>query len=257
MNERLFRQERLDQIAVLLQERGRVAVVDLSERFGVSPMTIRSDLAALEQQGLVLRTHGGALLKPESSLEPAFLLRKDLHQAEKERIGQAAAELVHDGESIVLDASTTAWQVARQLKDRRELTVVTNGLFIALELLDAPGVTVVMPGGALRPGSASVVGDVGACLLERYHVQKGFFGARGFTLHEGLTDVNQYEVDLKRLMVKHSKEVIGIVDASKWGQVAFATFASLDEMDRFIVDETAPEEMVTTLQDLGIKVTLV
>jgi DeoR/GlpR family transcriptional regulator of sugar metabolism len=257
MNERLFRQERLDQIASLLHEHGRVAVVDLSERFGVSPMTIRSDLAALEQQGLVLRTHGGALLKPESSLEPAFLLRKDLHQAEKERIGQAAASLVQDGESIVLDASTTAWQVARQLKDRNELTVVTNGLFIALELLDAPGVTVVMPGGALRSGSASVVGDVGACLLERYHVQKGFFGARGFTLHEGLTDVNQYEVDLKRLMVKHSKEVIGIVDGSKWGQVAFATFARLDEVDRFIVDDGAPEEMVTTLQQLGIKLMLV
>jgi DeoR/GlpR family transcriptional regulator of sugar metabolism len=257
MNDKLFRQERLDRILALVQEQGRVSVTSLSDQFNVSAMTIRNDLASLEQQGLLLRTHGGAMIKPDSSLEPAFVLRKELHATAKERIGMAAADIIQDGDSIVMDASTTALQVARHLKDRHELTVVTNGLFIAMELVDAQGVTVVMPGGTLRTASTSLVGNLGACILDRYHVQKGIFGARGFTMQEGLTDVNQYEVELKRLMIERSKEVIAVVDSSKWGQVAFATFASVDQINQVISDSSAPEEMVNALRDRGIQVTIV
>jgi DeoR/GlpR family transcriptional regulator of sugar metabolism len=255
---KLFVQERLDQIASLLQDQGRVAVVDLSRHFGVSAVTIRNDLATLEQQGLLLRTHGGAVAKPSLGMEPvAFALRKELHLAEKARIGRTAAALVRDGDSIVLDASTTAWQVARHLKGRRELTVITNGLFIALEFIDSPGVTVVMPGGSLRPASASLVGDAGACILERYHVQRGFFGAGGFTLEEGLTDTNQYEVELKQRMLARSKEVIAIVDSSKWGEVTFAPLASVEQLDRVITDDGAPANMVAALREQGIDISLV
>ncbi len=257
MSDKLFLQERLDQIAVLIQEQGRVSVTELSERFDVSAVTIRNDLAVLEQQGVLIRTHGGAMSKPSTSIELAFDFRRGLHALEKERIGRAAASMVLDGEAIALDASTTAWQVARHLKDRRELTVVTNGVFVALEFLDSPGVTVVMPGGSLRPASASLVGDLGANILQRYNVQKGFFGARGFTIAEGLTDVNQYEVELKRHMVDRCKEVIAIVDSSKWGQVAFATFAPLNEIDCVISDERAPQEMLSKLNEKQIKTMLV
>jgi DeoR/GlpR family transcriptional regulator of sugar metabolism len=205
-----------------------------------------------------LRTHGGAV--PRLSLPsepPAFALRKDLHQAEKERIGRAAATLVRDGDSIALDASTTAWQIARNLKDRRELTVVTNGLFVALEFLDSPDVTVIMPGGSLRTASASLVGDEGAYILDGYHVQKAFFGAAGFTLEEGLTDTNSREVELKQRMVERSKKVIAVVDGSKWGQVAFAALASVDQLDHVIADDSAPIDMVASLKECGIQVTLV
>ncbi|MGD9316926.1 MAG: DeoR/GlpR family DNA-binding transcription regulator, partial [Anaerolineae bacterium] len=134
MTQKLFLQERLDQIVTLLQKEGRVSVTDLSDHFGVSAVTIRNDLSSLQQRGLLVRTHGGAVTRPDLSMEPpAFSLRRELHLAEKQRIGRAAAALVRDGDSIALDASTTAWQIARHLKDRRELTVVTNGLFIALE----------------------------------------------------------------------------------------------------------------------------
>jgi DeoR/GlpR family transcriptional regulator of sugar metabolism len=258
MTQKLFLQERLDQIVSLLQREGRVSVADLSDHFGVSAVTIRNDLASLQQQGLLVRTHGGAVARPDLNMEPpVFSLRKELHLAEKERIGRAAAALVRDGDSIALDASTTAWQVARHLKERRELTVVTNGLFVALEFLDSPGVTVVMPGGSLRAASASLVGELGACILERYHVQKGFFGAGGFTLEEGLTDTNQYEVELKQRMVERSKEVIAIVDSSKWGQVTFASLASVTQLDRIFSDDAAPAEMVAALRQRGIEVTLV
>jgi DeoR/GlpR family transcriptional regulator of sugar metabolism len=255
---KLFLQERLDLILALLQEHGRVSVADLSRQFGVSSVTIRNDLTTLEQQGRLVRTHGGAMTRPNQSMEPpGFVLRKDLHFAEKERIGRAAAALIRDGESVALDASTTAWQIARHLKDRRELTIITNGLFVALEFLDSPGVSVVMPGGALRVASASLVGDEGACILERYHVQKGFFGAGGFTLEEGLTDTNQYEVELKQRMVERSKEVIAVVDSSKWGHVTFASLASVEQLYQVIADNAAPTEMVTALRQRGTLVTLV
>lgn len=256
--ERLFLEERLDRILAMLHEHGRVSVAGLSRRFAVSAVTIRNDLTTLEQQGLLVRTHGGAMLRPNAGGElPAFALRKELHLAEKERIGRAAAALVRDGESIALDASTTAWQIARHLKDRRELTIITNGLFIALEFVDSPGVNVVMPGGSLRAASASLVGDHGACILERYHVQKGFFGAGGFSLEEGLTDTDQYEVELKRRMVERSKEVIAVVDSSKWGQVTFAPLTLVAQLDRVFTDTAAPAEMVAALRALGIQVHLV
>ena len=258
MAQKLFLEERLDHISALLQEHGRASVTDLSERFGVSAVTIRNDLGTLEQQGRLVRTHGGAMALPDLGIElPAFALRKELHLAQKEKIGQAAAALVRDGDSIALDASTTAWQIARHLKDRRELTIVTNGLFVGLEFLDSPSVTVVMPGGSLRAASASLVGDQGAGILDRYHVQKGFFGAGGFTLEEGLTDTNQYEVELKQHMVRRSKQVIAVIDSSKWGQVTFASLAAVDELDHVISDKAAPPEMVDSLRELGVRVTLV
>lgn len=258
MSERLFLQERLEQILDLLQDQGRVSVSELSDRFDVSAVTIRNDLATLNQQGRLVRTHGGAVLRNNQATDlPAFTLRKELQSSEKERIGRAAAALVRDGDAIALDASTTAWQVARHLKDRRELTVVTNGLFIALEFVDSPGVTVVMPGGTLRAASASLVGDEGACILELYHVQKGFFSAGGFTLEEGLTDTSQYEVELKQRMVERSKDVIALVDSSKWGQVTFASLASVDQLDRVLTDGAAPPEMVAALRQRGIDVVLV
>ena len=258
MSEKLYLQERLDQILAILQDQGRVSVSELSNRFDVSAVTIRNDLATLDQQSRLVRTHGGAVLKNSNSADlPAFALRKELHSSEKERIGRTAATLVRDGDAIALDASTTAWQVARHLKDRRDLPVVTNGLFIALEFVDSPGVTVVMPGGALRAASASLVGDEGACILDRYHVQKGFFSAGGFTLEEGLTDTSQYEVELKQRMVDRSKAVIALVDSSKWGQVTFASLASVGQLDQVISDSAAPPAMVAALRQQGIEVVLV
>jgi len=257
MADKLFPQERLEQIMIMVKERGRVSVIELGERFGVSTVTIRNDLATLEQQGVLMRTHGGAVTKPSAGVTPVFTLRRELCVAEKESIGRAASELVRDGDAIALDDSTTAWHLAQHLKDRHELTIVTNSLFVAESFLHSPGVTVVMPGGILRPVSASLVGEQGDVILERYHVQKGFFGARGFTLAEGLTDPDQYGAELKRRLVERSKEVIAIVDSTKWGQVTFASFASLKEIDRMITNNAAPANMVAALRKHKIKVTIV
>lgn len=259
MADKLFPEERLDQIASLVVEKQRVSVAELSSLFDVSKVTIRNDLSELERRGLLMRTHGGALAinQNHKKVELSFDVREQLQREEKSRIGQMAAGLVQDGDAIALDASTTALEVAKRVKDRRELTVITNGLYIALELLGVPGVTVVMPGGFLRWDAVSLVGELGEEILARFNVQKGFFGAKGITIEEGLTDVNNYEVQLKRAMVKAAKEVIAIVDHTKWGRVAFASFASVDQVDKIITDDKAPPELVKAFRARGVEVLLV
>ena len=254
MSPGLFLQERREQIITLLDQVGRVSVTDLSERFGVSQATIRTDLDALAAQGLLARTHGGAIASNRSDLELSFDVRRRLHSTQKHRIGAAAASMVEDGEAIALDASTTALALATQIKGRRELTVITNGIFIALALLDAPGVTVLMPGGFLRRDSVSLVGVESHDLIKQFNFQKGFFGAKGITPEEGLTDVNSAEVAIKRDWVANAKQVIAIVDSSKWGRVGFASFASIDQVDCVITDKDAPPDMVATLRDADVNV---
>jgi DeoR/GlpR family transcriptional regulator of sugar metabolism len=252
----LFPEERLDRIASLVLDKQRVSVSELSSLFDVSKVTIRNDLDELEQRGLLMRTHGGALAIDQSHKEAelSFDVRERLQQGEKNRIGQIAASLVHDGDAIALDASTTALQIAKRIKDRRELTVVTNGIRIALEFIDSPHVTVVMPGGILRRDAVSLVGELGEEVLAKFNVQKGFFGARGLTLEEGLTDVDSYEVQLKRAMARAAKEVIAIVDHTKWGQVGFVSFVSIDQVDCIITDEGVPPDMVAALREAGMDV---
>jgi len=144
--------------------------------------------------------------------------------------------MVEDGEAIALDASTTALALAAQIKARRELTVITNGLFIALALLDSQH-TVLMPAGFLRRDSVSLIGAESHDFISQFNFQKGFFGAKGLTLEEGLTDVNSAEVAFKRDLVAHTKRVIAIVDSGKWGRVGFASFAAINQIDCIITDE--------------------
>jgi DeoR/GlpR family transcriptional regulator of sugar metabolism len=254
MSTKLFLQERREQIITLLEREGRVSVAALSERFDLSQATIRSDLDALAAQGLLIRTHGGAIGSDRTDLELSFEVRRRLYSSQKQHIAAAAAAMVEDGEAIAADASTTALALADQIKGRRELTVITNGLVIAMALLEAPGVTVLMPGGFLRRDSASLTGLGGSEFLKQFNFQKGFFGAKGLTLEDGLTDVNSDEVVVKRDWVAYARQVIAIVDSSKWGRVGFASFASIDQIDCVITDEGAPPDMVAALREAGVEV---
>lgn len=255
----LFTPERRQQIIRILEEEQRVTVIDLSQHFAVSEVTIRKDLAWLEAQGLAMRTHGGAILTAAEvgSGELGFDLRVRLRRVEKERIGEAAARYVQDGETIALDASTTALAMVPYLRSKRELTVVTNGMRTAMGLIEMPGVSVLMVGGMLRQESFSLVGKWGRSVLEQVHISKAFVGARGITAREGLTDANGEEVELKREMVEVAKEVIGVIDASKWDQVALATFCRFERLTRIITDGQAPAELVKRIGELGIEIILV
>lgn len=256
MDESLFAPERQAKILDLLQAQGRVSVSSLSDLFGVSAVTIRNDLSELERRRELVRTHGGAILRERDDVELAFSLRSQLYSEQKQAIGARAAELIGDGEAVVIDASTTALQVARHIGHRHELTVITNSLIVAYELAGADGVTVVVAGGILRPVSYSLVSDLGTSVLSQFHISKGFFGAKGLTVEEGLTDADRFEVQTKRAMVAACREVIAVVDASKWGQVAAASFATVDQVDCVITDPAAPHGMVERLTSHGMKVSL-
>ena len=250
----LFTHERRQQIVHLLEEQQRVTVPELSRLFSVSEVTIRKDLAWLEVQKLAVRTHGGAVPASSSISEMGFDLRERLQQDEKERIGALASAMVQDGETIAIDASTTALAMTHYLKARRELTVVTNGLRTAMELIQVPGISVLIPGGMLRQESYSLVGSWSESILQRIHISKAFFGAKGFTLTEGLMDVNGEEVELKRAIVNAAREVIAIIDHSKWNYTAFATFCPIERLDAIITDSHAPVPLIEQARNKGIKV---
>ena len=253
---KLLPEERLSQIATLVAERHAATVAELSERFDVSSATIRSDLDELERRGLLLRTHGGAVRADRNGREFSLQMRERSQVEEKRRIGAAAAALITDGDAIALDASTTALQIARRIRGRRELTVVTSSLMVALELIDSPGITVVMPGGMLDRDTISLVGALGTETLANCNAAKGFFGVRGLTL-DSLTDVNAYEAELKRSLISVSQEVTIVADSSKWGRVALVSLVPWSAIQRVISDRGAPPMMVAALRERGVEVVLV
>lgn len=253
----MYLEERRQEIVRRLNENGRVSVASLSQQFGVSEVTIRSDLKALAERNLLLRTHGGAVPAGGGLYELSLALRRQQQVKEKGRIGEVGAEMVSNGDAIFLDSSSTALAIAQRLKDRRHLTIITNSLVVAEEMLDAPGVMVVMPGGTLRRDTASLIGSDDLKTLEKFNIQKGFFGAHGINIPEGLTDVSAGEAEVKRPLVARCREVVAVLDATKWGRVGLASFAGLEQIDYIITDEDAPSDLVDQMCDLGIQVIVV
>src|SRR5579859_2083570 len=253
---------RRQQILGLVHERGDTLVSELTALFGVSEVTVRSDLAALASRGLVVRTHGGAASPARGlkALELTFATRDQSNVELKERIGTAAAESIQNGQSVVLDASTTGLQIARALRQRpplQDVTVITNGVHTALELLNVPGVNTILTGGQLRATAVSLTGALAADLLSKVHANLGFFGAKGLTIGQGLTDINLQEVEMKSAMAAVCERVVAIVDHTKLGEVGLATFVPLNRLALVITDDGADPGIVADLERAGVEVRLV
>ena len=238
----------------LLETRDSVAVAELAEVFSVSEVTVRSDLTALARQGLVARVRGGVRALSQGQSEGGFDLRLRLEVERKRAIAQAAAALVGEGEAVALDASTTAYYLALELRSKRELVVVTNGLLVATALADAPGITVIVTGGALRLSAMSLVGDLGTDVLRTTRINKGFLGARGLSLERGLMDLNPDEVRIKQEMADACEQVYGIFDATKWHRSALLTFVATDDLTGIVSDSGAPEAEVQSWRAVGVDV---
>ena len=252
----LFPEERRVEIMKLLSRDGRVSVADLSQQFCVSEVTIRTDLQILSDQSLIVRTHGGAVSASRSP-DLSLTLRQQKQVLEKERIGAAAAGLIKNGDAIFLDTSSTALTLARHLKTHHDLTVLTNSLAIANSLLNAQGITVVMPGGIMQRETVSLTGTEGLDFLSRFNIKTGFFGAHGITIAQGLTDVSPAEAEVKKHIISMCHEVIAILDGTKWGLVGVASFASIGNFQHIITDTRAPADLVDEIRRLGIEVTQV
>jgi DeoR/GlpR family transcriptional regulator of sugar metabolism len=250
----LFPEERKHEILRMVTAEGRVSVTELSRKYSVSEVTIRTDLQDLADQGLIVRTHGGAVVVPHSPDILSLNLRRQQQTAEKERIGAAAAVFVNDGDAIFLDTSSTTLAIARRLKQFRDLTVLTNSLAVTQTLLEMTGITVVMTGGLLRRDTVSLIGVGGLELLDKYNIKTGFFGAHGLTVEEGLTDVSQGEAEVKRQAVSLCRQVVAVVDATKWGRVGPASFAAVSELSVIVTDQLAPQDIVDTMRSLGPRI---
>ena len=238
----------------MLETRDSVPVAELSESFAVSEVTVRSDLATLARQGLVARVRGGVRALQHGQSEVGFDLRLRLEVERKRAIARAAAALVGEGEAVALDASTTAYYLALELRAKRELVVVTNGLLLATALADAPGVTVLVTGGTLRLSAMSVVGDLGTDVLRTTRINKGFLGARGLSLDRGLMDLNPDEVRIKQEMVAACEQVYGILDGTKWHRSALLSFTAVEHLTGIVTDSSAPIDEVEAWRKAGIAV---
>jgi DeoR/GlpR family transcriptional regulator of sugar metabolism len=238
----------------LLAVQDSVSVSALAERFSVSEVTVRSDLSSLARQGLLARTRGGARPLQHGQSEIAFDVRLRVQDAEKRAIAKAAAALVADGEAIALDSSTTAFYIALELCERRELVVVTNGLRIAEALADAAGVSVIVVGGMLRRSAMSLVGEFSAETLRTTRINKGFLGARGLSLERGLMDLNPDEVRTKQAIADACEQVFGVLDGTKWHRSALLTFVATDDIDGIVTDAAAPADAVAAWRAAGVQV---
>ena len=251
---------RREQLLRAITEQGFVRVTDAATELGVSGVTVRSDLAALEAAGAVIRVHGGAMPRVHGASESSFESSLEQESAAKRAIGRRAAGLVNSGQSILLDVGTTALAVAHALVDRRdleELTVVTNGLTIALALEAAmPRFTVVVTGGTLRPLQHSLVNPFASTLLDSLHLDLAFIGCNGVDPERGVTNVNLPEAEVKRQMVTAADRAIVVADASKLGRTRLGRIGPLDDFDTLVTAMDAPADVVGRLRAAGLTVLL-
>ena len=254
----MFPEERRREIVAGLKRDGRCLVADLARRLDVSEVTIRQDLDALEKEGVLRRTHGGAILSVKIGLERPFQVEETAHKAEKERIAAAAVDLISSGDTLILDVGTSVTAAARQLvEQKKKPTVFTNGLNIAAILEADPDITTVVTGGTLRPKQHSLVNPFAEFILPRIHADIALIGVSGVEAEHGITNVNVAEAEMKALFVKAARRRIVLADSSKIGTVALAKFADVQDIDLLITDVGADEDDIAAIREKGLEVKLV
>lgn len=246
--------ERQQEIVRLTNAQGKVSVAELSQRFGVSEVTIRSDLAVLDSKRLLVRSRGGAMVNDDLSRELSLKEKRQKHSELKQRLGRAVAELIKDDERIILDSGTTTEEVAANLREHKNLIVMTNGLNIALELSQVDKVEVMMTGGTLRKKSMSFYGAQAEQALKNYQFDKVVLGVDGFDLKTGLSTHFEAEATLNRLMCEVAREVIVVTDSSKFDRRGFHLICSVMQVHTLVTDSGIPPLYVDELTRMGVQV---
>jgi len=249
--------DRRDEIVRIITQTGKVKVEELSALFAVSAVTIRNDLNYLEGKGLIHRVYGGALVRDLVAHDHPLTEKAKLHAEEKKAIGAKAAELIFNGDSIILDSGTTTIEIAKNIKDREDLTVMTNAINIAIELACLPNILVMLTGGRLRENSYSLVGPQSEVALREFYFDRVFLGVDGLDLEVGLSTPNQLEARLNSVMMEVAKEVIIVTDSSKFGRKSLCRIGKLDQIEKIITDSHIDAEYHSRLNELGIEVLLV
>ncbi|MDD6735658.1 MAG: DeoR/GlpR family DNA-binding transcription regulator [Clostridiales bacterium] len=235
--------ERRNQIEDIIQKNKSVMVLELAKKFDVTTETIRGDLEKLEKQGVLVRTYGGATLVEGSLSDIPLSDREVINFEGKQRIGKRASKLIKDGETVFLDASTSSLHIARNIKDKKSLTVITNSERIVNELAVCENIRVISTGGLLTVKNMSYIGRiVEKTLRENYFANKVFFSCRGVTVARGLTESNEAEAEIKKAMIECSESAVFLCDHTKIGKIGVPVISYFDRIDTVITDEKMTDE---------------
>ena len=247
--------ERRARIEELLTENKSVLVTELAQLFEVTPETIRADLVKLEKKGILVRTYGGATLSSGSGAELTYKERDVVNAEAKHSIGARAAKLINNGDTIFLDASTSALYLARSIKDKYGLTVITNASSVIAELSECEHIKLISTGGVLSKRNMSYVGRFTERMIrENFAANKFFFSCKGVTLSRGLTDENEQEAYVKRAMMEVSNSVIFLCDHNKLGRKGIPVIAPIESIDTFITDVRLEKSWHDALQSSDIEI---
>ena len=243
----------------LLEQREEVKVTELSRSTGISEVTIRKDLTYLQNRNLIMRTRGGAMRNPieEQTEETAIAKKRMFNVREKERIGEAAARMINDGDFIMLDSGTTTLEVARHLHRFQHLQIITNAMNIATELLAYKRFDVILLGGNVRTNSHSTVGPLALSVLRNFSGYKLFLGVDSFSLENGVSTPSMEEALLNQIMIQQAERVIAVFDSSKFNKRSYMHIAEANELDCIVTDQAIPAGMTTKLKALGVEVRVV
>lgn len=246
--------ERRNKIYDLLRANGTVRVSSLSEAMEVSEITIRRDLELMEEEGLLERTHGGAILSQHIHLEPLYSEKHRSNQAEKQVIGQAAARLVEENDTLLINSGSTTLQIFRHLNFIKNVRVITSNMGAFLETQGSP-IGLLMVGGAYRPQSNSLVGPLAMLSLQQVYASKCFIGVDGVSIKYGVTTPNIQEAEIARTMIERTRgQVVVLADHTKFGVVADFISASLEKIHTIITDENIHPDYIESFEASGVRV---
>lgn len=245
--------ERRKKIMEIINENKSVLVTELSKLFSVTEETIRRDLEKLETEGLLKRTYGGAVLHESTNVELPFNIRVGKNPEGKKAIGVKVAEFIEDGDSIILDSSSTALQVAKSIKHKRKITVITNSEKVVLELSNAVDCKVISTGGTLKANSMSLVGHWAEKAIQNYNVDKAIISCAGASLVKGFTDSNELEAEVKKAMIDSSEKIFLVVDNTKFDKVSFTKIADFRSIDYIFTDKKLSSEWEKQIEENKIK----
>ncbi len=250
--------ERKQAIITLLKQNGQVKVIALAEQFKVAPETIRRDLQELESNGMLRRVYGGATAVLFQNHEAPFVQRQSHHQREKAAIGRCAADLIQDGDTIVIDVGTTPIELVKAIHGRKRLTILTNGLSVAFALMEKINYghfsgKVIVLGGELNSEQQSISGILCEKMMRNFRVNKAFISVGGISLTDGISEYDPDEASMSQTFAKSAEQVIVIADHSKLGVRAFSHMLAFDEVDTIVCDTDAPEGWIEHLKETGVQ----
>ncbi|MBR5385128.1 MAG: DeoR/GlpR transcriptional regulator [Bacteroidales bacterium] len=259
MKRKYSAEERRSLLLNQLKDNGKILVSDLMKQFGVSEVSIRKDLAVLEDRRLLLRVKGGAVNIHQSvDYDDMTISQKQhLHSFEKQALGKYAASMIADGETVILDSGTTTMEIAKNLDGHSNLTIITNALDIAIALNNYDRFNVIALGGNMRSVSHSTVGMLAESALKNFYCDKLFLGVDSVSIKDGISTPNLEEASLNQAMINSAKEVIAIFDSSKFGRRGFVHIASLDKIDTIITDSGISPDFKDFVEASGIKLHIV